>query len=85
MTNVVALPGIAAGKEAPPVAEVIGRLEAALERARKGELRAFALVSVASRGVVGSEWCECDGWFHEINSGLATLHYRFLKDNSGAS
>lgn len=82
MKNVVPLRAVAAKPAEPlPNPEVIARLEAALERARTGELQAFALVSVISSQHNGTEWCATDGWYHEIVSGLTLLQHRFIADN----
>ncbi len=75
--------GYAARASAEPVGEVIERLEDLLDRAKRGDLRSFAMTTVTTSGVTASVWAATDGWFHEITSGLAVLQFRWMCDNSG--
>lgn len=66
-----------------PVAGVVNCLEELLEKARSGEIRSIAFVTVTGPANIGQGWAESDGWYHEITSGLATLQFRWMQDNSG--
>lgn len=58
----------------PDVIELLLNL---LDRARKGELVAFAMVSVNPNGTVGTAWANSDGsHHHELASGTLTLASR---------
>lgn len=87
MSTVVDFPiapaGYAARASVEPVPDVIASLEGLLERAKKGEIRGFAMATVGSAGVAASVWAGTDGWFHEISSGILTLQYRWMWENSG--
>jgi hypothetical protein len=57
--------------------DVVNLLLTLLNRARKGELVAFAMVSVNPRGTVGTAWANGDGsHHHELASGALTLANR---------
>ena len=81
VADVIPLRPGASAAGAVPNPEVIARIEAILERAKSGELQAFAMVSVLQSQHNGTEWCAADGWFHEIVSGLSVLTHRFIAEN----
>jgi hypothetical protein len=61
--------------------EVLEMLIDYLDRARRGELVALAVVSVSPDGIVATGWGGGGGgYYHEIVSGAATLLHRMGSD-----
>lgn len=81
MADIHAFPGSEHLINGEPAPDVVEALEAALERARSGALRSFAMVTILGYQNCTTEWAGSDGWYHEITSGIVTLQYRWLRDN----
>jgi hypothetical protein len=60
--------------------DVVNLLLLMLQRARRGDLAAVALVTVASTGTVATCWESGDGHFHELASGALALCSRLGGD-----
>jgi hypothetical protein len=58
--------------------QIIDMLISLLDRARKGELVAFGMVTVNPRGTVGTAWTSGGNGrhYHELASGALTLAHR---------
>ena len=57
--------------------QIIDLLISLLDRARKGQLVAFGMISVNPKGTVGTAWVSDDGrHHHELASGALTLAHR---------
>lgn len=62
--------------------DVVCLLEEWLERARVGDVQAIAVAGVRSGGVTCTEWVgAASGHFHQLNSAICILQYRYLRSN----
>lgn len=80
MTNdrVVPLGVIANTKNTEPDHELICLVESLLERAKSGELRALAYVTLTSEGCIGTGWEGVSGSRWPIGTGVGLLQKRYM-------
>lgn len=82
MGEVHALPGVVpAGSGSDPQADVMAALSDLVDLAMRGELQAFAYVTVRGNGNVGDGWVGCErGHTHNLAAGISYLSSRFMRE-----
>jgi hypothetical protein len=79
-SKVVSLHGNAIVTGQEPIEDCVKLLANHLEKAKRGEIVAFAIISVGARHNVGTQWFDPGDYRHDIATGALMLQHRVARE-----